>query len=135
MADLAEVPDWRRLWGPSQVGREAMRVLAERVATATGWRPWPIEDETAIDPNLAVWGLVSGRATAMYVLADSVIPDTVSGGWSAYSIEPGDVAEATTRVDAQWADHVAVAQRVWGPPVFAGAGDDPRVPELWRGLR
>ena len=40
MADLAEVGDWSRLWGPPESGPAGIRALVARVVAATGWLPW-----------------------------------------------------------------------------------------------
>jgi hypothetical protein len=135
MADLADVPDWKRVWGPPAAGPDAVRALAERVSAATGWYPWPLTDETRIDQDQSVWGLVTRRDTAMLVLADAVLPDSPRSGWSAYQIGAGDLAEAAAGLDAHWPAHLELATRQFGAPVFVGRGDDPRIPEIWRDRR
>ena len=71
MADLAEVSDWRSVWGPPGTGVDAIRALVSRVTAATGWRPWAPGN---IDPDRYTWGLVTPRETVMLVLPDAVLP-------------------------------------------------------------
>lgn len=135
MADLAEVPDWRPLWGPPATGPDAVRTLATRAAAATGWTPWPLTERTAIDPDQVAWGLVTPRDIEMLVLPDTVLPNCTGGGWSAYEIGPADLSPATAGLDEHWPAHLDRATTHWGPPVFAGRGDDSRIPETWRNRR
>lgn len=135
MADVAEVPDWNRVWGPPATGPAAVRALADRVRAATGWRPWPLTDQTELDPDQSVWGLVTRRDTVMIVLPDAVLPDSPRAGWSAYDIGPDDLTAAGAGLDTHWAGHLALARRHWGDPVFVGRAGDPRIPEVWRDRR
>jgi hypothetical protein len=132
MADLAEVADWNRVWGPPAVGLDAVRAMAERVSAATGWRPWAPGE---IDPHQYTWGLVTPRQTVMVVLADAVLPDSPRGGWSAYDIGPDDVVDAVAGLDAHWPGQLELARRYWGLPAFVGSGGDPRIPDEWRDRR
>jgi hypothetical protein len=132
MADLAEVPDWNRVWGPAVTGPDAVRALADRVSAATGWRPWPLAGPGAIDPDQSAWGLVTRRETVMLVLADAVLPDSPRSGWSAYQVGAADLVEAAAGLDAHWPAHLDLARRHWGDPVFVGGAGDPRIPEVWR---
>jgi len=132
MADLAEVPDWRAVWGPPATGMDAVRALVNRVIAATGWRPWAPGN---IDPDRYTWGLVTPRETVMLVLPDAVLPDSPRGGWSAYDIGPSDLAFAEEGLDERWPEQLKLARTYWGPPVFVGSGADPRVPPEWRGRR
>lgn len=135
MADLADVPDWRRLWGPPATGPDAVRALADRAAAATGWRPWPVTAETSIDRDQESWGLVTARDTVMMVLPDAVLPDSPRGGWSAYEIGPEDLVPAAAGLDEHWPAHLGLARRHWGAPAFVGRAGDPRIPEVWRHRR
>jgi hypothetical protein len=134
MADLAEVADWRLLWGRPATGPAAVRALADRVSAATGWRPWSVGD-AAIDRDQEVWGLVTRRGTVMLALADAVFPDSPRSGWSVYDIEAGDLDEAAAGIDAHWPEHLDVARRHWGEPAFVGRAGDPRIPAKWRHRR
>jgi hypothetical protein len=132
LADLAEVSDWKRVWGPPETGLDAIRTLVSRVTAATGWRPWAPGN---IDPNRYTWGLVTPRKTVMLVLPDAVLPDSPRGGWSAYEIAPDEVTKAEDGLDDRWPDQLELARRHWGQPVFVGPGTDPRIPLEWRGRR
>jgi hypothetical protein len=132
MADLADVPDWRPLWGPAATGRDAVRALADRASAATGWRPWPLTDQTEVDDEQHAWGLVTRRDTVMLVLPDAVLPDSPRSGWSAYEIGAADLADAAAGLDAHWSVHLELARRHWGDPMFVGGVGDPRIPEAWR---
>jgi hypothetical protein len=132
MADLAEVSDWRSIWGPPGAGLDAIRALVSRVTAATGWRPWAPGN---IDPNRYTWGLVTARETVMLVLPDAVLPESPRSGWSAYEIAPAELAEAEEGLDDHWPAQLQLARRYWGAPVYVGPGDDPRVPPEWRGRR
>lgn len=132
LADLAEVSDWKRVWGPPETGLNAIRTLVSRVSAATGWRPWAPGN---IDPSRYTWGLVTPRQTVMLVLPDAVLPDSPRSGWSAYEIAPEEVGEAEDGLDDHWPEQLELARRHWGPPVFVGPGTDPRIPLEWRGRR
>ncbi|MEU8224517.1 hypothetical protein [Kribbella sp. NPDC048915] len=132
MADLAEVVDWRSVWGPPSTGMDAIRALVHRVSTATGWRPWA---PGSIDPDRYTWGLVTQRETVMLVLPDAVLPESPRSGWSAYEIGPSELTAAEEGLDAHWPDQLALARQYWGAPVFVGPGDDLRIPPEWRGRR
>ena len=132
MADLAEVTDWRQVWGPPATGVDAIRALVSRVTAATGWRPWAPGN---IDPSRYTWGLVTRRETVMLVLPDAVLPESPRSGWSAYEIGPSERGEAEEGLDTHWPDHLELGRKYWGAPVFVGSGSDPRVPVEWRGRR
>nr|WP_167217721.1 hypothetical protein [Kribbella shirazensis] len=132
MADLAEVVDWRPVWGPPETGMDAIRALVNRVTAATGWRPWAPGN---IDPDRYTWGLVTQRETVMLVLPDAVLPESPRSGWSAYEIGPSELPQAEEGLDTYWPGQLELARRHWGPPVYVGPGDDPRVPLEWRGRR
>ncbi|GAA1143674.1 hypothetical protein GCM10009630_47570 [Kribbella jejuensis] len=132
MADLAEVADWRRLWGPPATGTDAIRALVDRVTAATGWRPWAPGN---IDPDRFTWGLVTQRETVMLVLPDAVLPESPRSGWAAYEIAPSELAQAEEGLDTYWPEQLQRARRFWGPPVYVGPGYDPRIPPEWRGRR
>ena len=133
MADLADVADWRAVWGPMSTGPDAIKTLAARASAATGWRPWPFTAE--IDPDQSVWGMVTRRDTVMLVLPDTVLPDSPRGGWSAYEIGPSDVQSAGARLDARWPRRLQLARTHWGEPVFVGRAGDARIPGEWRERR
>jgi hypothetical protein len=120
MADLAEVLDWTRVWGPPEVGRSAVAALAQRVAGATDWRPWPIDPGTEVHERQASWGLVTSRDTVMQVYPDAVLPESPRSGWSAYQIAPSDIPEAEAGLDHHWPRHVELARRYWGNPAYVG---------------
>jgi hypothetical protein len=132
MTDLAEVSDWRQVWGPPGTGVDAIRALVSRVTAATGWRPWAPGN---IDPSRYTWGLVTRRETVMLVLPDAVLPESPRSGWSAYEIGPSELDDAEEGLDAHWPTHLELGRKYWGPPVFVGSGSDPRVPVEWRGRR
>jgi hypothetical protein len=132
MTDLAEVSDWRPIWGPPASGMEAIRALVARVTAATGWRPWAPGD---IDPDRFAWGLVTPRETVMLVLPDAVLPESPRSGWSAYDIAASELPQAEEGLDDHWPGQLALARKFWGPPVFVGPGSDPRVPIEWRDRR
>lgn len=132
MADLAEVADWRSVWGPPATGMDAIRALVNRVTAATGWRPWAPGD---IDPDRYTWGLVTPRETVMLVLPDAVLPDSPRSGWAAYEIAPTELGQAEEGLDVHWPAQLELARRHWGAPVFVGSGNDRRVPPEWRGRR
>lgn len=132
MADLAEVSDWSRIWGPPATGLDAIRALVSRVSAATGWRPWA---PGSIDPDRYTWGLVTPRETVMLVLPDAVLPESPRSGWSAYEIAPSEVPDAEEGLDEHWPAQLELGRRYWGAPVFVGPGSDPRVPPEWRGRR
>lgn len=125
MADLAEVPDWTKVWGPAAVGRDAVVELAERVAAATGWRPWTITD---VHDSQASWGLVTRRDTVMQVFPDAVLPDSPRSGWSAYQIAPDDIPAAEAGLDHYWRRHLDLAARHWGRPAYVGSLGQPGFP-------
>jgi hypothetical protein len=132
MIDLAEVSDWRSVWGPPGAGLDAIRALVSRVTAVTGWRPWA---PGTIDPNRYTWGLVTPRETVMLVLPDAVLPESPRSGWSAYEIGTAEVADAEEGLDEHWPGQLALARRHWGNPVFVGSGFDLRIPPEWRGRR
>ncbi|MFD7160368.1 hypothetical protein ACFV9C_37660 [Kribbella sp. NPDC059898] len=132
MADLAEVGDWRSIWGPPATGAEAIRAMVDRVTAATGWRPWAPGD---IDPDRYTWGLVTQRETVMLVLPDAVLPESPRSGWSAYEIGPSELPLAEEGLDLHWPAQLQLARQFWGPPVYVGPGDDVRIPPEWRGRR
>lgn len=132
MADLAEVSDWRSVWGPPGTGLDAIRALVVRAMDATGWQPWAPGD---IDPDRYTWGLITPRETVMLVLPDAVLPESPRSGWSAYQIGPSEVPAAEEGLDERWPGQLELGRKFWGPPVFVGSGDDPRVPVEWRGRR
>lgn len=133
MADVAEVRDWRALWGPVATGPAGVRALAARVSAATGWDPWPMNEP--IDVALAMWGLVTRRDTTMLVLADTVLPNGTPSGWSAYDVGPDDLAAAGQGLDDHWPRRLELARQHWGDPVFVGRSGDPRIPPGWRETR
>jgi hypothetical protein len=132
MADLAEVADWRSVWGPPGSGLDAIRALVSRVIAATGWQPWAPGN---IDPDRYTWGLVTPRETVMLVLPDAVLPDSPRSGWSAYEIGESEQFLAEEGLDENWPAQLELARGFWGAPVFVGSGSDPRVPLEWRGRR
>jgi len=132
MADLADVSDWRRIWGPPGTGVEAIRALVRRATEVTGWRPWA---PGKIDPTEYTWGLVTPRETVMLVLPDAVLPDSPRSGWSAYEIGRNEVRDAEDGLDEHWPDQLELARKHWGDPIFVGPGNDPRIPEEWRDRR
>ena len=132
MADLAEVSDWRSIWGPPGTGVDAIRALVSRVTAATGWRPWAPGN---IDPDRYTWGLVTPRETVMLVLPDAVLPESPRSGWSAYEIGPAELPDAEEGLDAHWPAQLQLARQHWGAPVFVGPGSDARIPPEWRDRR
>jgi hypothetical protein len=93
MADLAEVPDWKLVWGPTAVGVNAVHALADRVSAAPGWRPWVSSE---IDPqqyrrrHLAVW-LRPGAQIHLYAGLPSADSATASVGFG-YSVYASEAA-------------------------------------------
>ncbi|TCO43431.1 hypothetical protein EV646_1127 [Kribbella antiqua] len=132
MADLSEVSDWKRVWGPPATGPDAMRALVTRVTAATGWRPWAPGN---IDPDRYTWGLVTPRETVMLVLPDAVLPESPRSHWSASEIAPAELPAAEEGLDTYWPGQLLLGRRHWGDPVFVGPGEDPRIPPEWRGRR
>lgn len=132
MADLAEVVDWRAIWGPPDTGMDAIRALVTRVTDATGWMPWAPGN---IDPDRYTWGLVTPRETVMLVLPDAVLPESPRSGWSAYEIGESELPQAEEGLDAHWPGQLDLARHYWGPPIYVGPGDDLRIPPEWRGRR
>jgi hypothetical protein len=71
----------------------------------------------------------------MVVLPDAVLPDSPRGGWSAYEIGSGDVADAAAGLDEYWPGQLELARTYWGVPAFVGSGGDLRIPDEWRDRR
>ena len=87
MADLAEVPDWNRIWRPSAVGLNAVRALAERVSAATGRRPWvsrEIDQQQYRRRHLAVWLRPSSE---IHLYAGPPSAASVGFGYAVYASE------------------------------------------------
>lgn len=128
MADLADVLDWTRVWGPVELGRVGVAALAQRVSAATGWLPWPIEESTVIDPDQSSWGLMTRRETLMQVYPGVVLPESPRSGWSAYQIAPAEIPLAEQGLDEYWPRHVELARRHWGEPAYVGMLGQPEFP-------
>jgi hypothetical protein len=129
MADLAEVRDWTRVWGPVALGRTAVMDLAKRAEAATGWEPWPITPDTPIHETQPSWGHVTGRGTVMTVYPDAVLPVSPRSGWSAYQIADHEIALAEEGLDFHWPRHVELARRHWGDPVYVGKRGQSHFPD------
>jgi hypothetical protein len=148
MADLAEVEDWTQVAGPDSdaTGREVVQALVRRVSAATGWKPWADNDPNQDFSKLQSWGFETPRGTTMIVFDGLVIADVRDSGWSAYDLEPGDIAAAEAGLDEHWLPAFELAASVWGAPVYAsdyrnanfldeyrpGAGFDRRHLAIWQ---
>ncbi|MFC0629071.1 hypothetical protein [Kribbella deserti] len=111
LADLADVRDWNRLWGPDG----DVLVLRDRVAAATGWVPMP--PGPVIDDRQRSWGFDTPRGTVVDVHPQSVLV-RLKQAWVAR-----DVSNEQEFVEA-----VGVALPRWDRLVAAGAavlGEEP----------
>ncbi len=126
MADLAEVIDWKRVAGPEsgETGYAVVEALVHRVSAATGWTPWPAEPDMDFD-DLQSWGFDTARGSTMIVFNGLVIPQCQDSGWSAYDLEPGDIAAVEADLDDHWPAHFELALRHWGPPIYTGDSRNP----------
>jgi hypothetical protein len=133
MADLAEVADWAGVAGPDtdESGRAVVLALIERVSAATGWQPWPVDQDTVIDDVLDVWGFRTARGTEIAVYNDQIIPDSPQAGWAAYALSPDDIPVVEARLDAHWQAKFELARKHWGEPVYVGTDRRPGFEDEW----
>lgn len=133
MADLAEVTDWSKVSGPDndETGYAVVEALVHRVAGATGWTPWPLEENMTIDDSMESWGFVTRRGTTMIAFDSLVFSECPDSGWSAYEIGPDDVAEAETGLDEHWPAHLELAKRHWGEPDYVADDSNPAFVDEW----
>ncbi len=133
MADLAEIEDWIAIAGPDGdvSGPQVVRALVNRVMSQTNWQPWPLEPGEVIGDELASWGFTTPRGTTMIVFDGLVFSDCPDSGWSAYEIEPDDIAAAEAGLDAHWPAHLELAIQHWGQPDYVGDDSNPAFADEW----
>lgn len=133
IADLAEVADWKSIAGPNSdaSGPDVVRAIVQRVTAATGWKPWPLEAGEEIDPVLASWGFTTDRGSTIVVFDGLAFADARNSGWSAYEIEPSDIAAAEAGLDAHWPDSLELARKHFGEPDYVGADSSPTFLDEW----
>ncbi len=133
MADLAEIEDWIAIAGPDgdESGPQVVRALVNRVMSQTNWQPWPLEPGEVIGDELASWGFTTPRGTTMIVFDGLVFSDCPDSGWSAYEIEPDDIAAAEAGLDAHWPAHLELAIQHWGQPDYVGDDSNPAFADEW----
>jgi len=133
MADLAEVADWSTVAGPDPEasGREMVLALIDRVTTATGWEPWPIQQNTVIDDVLDAWGFRTPRETEIAVYSNLVLPDSPRSGWSAWDLSIDDIPAAEAGLDANWSAKLELARKHWGEPAYLGTDSRPGFDDEW----
>lgn len=135
MADLAEVEDWAKVAGPDtdETGYDVVKSLVNRVAAATGWKPWQDEPGTNYD-KMQSWGFETPRGTNMIVFPGLVFADVQDSGWSAYDLTPADIPAAEAGLDAHWPAAFSLGVKAWGPPIWASDYRNPNfVDEFWPG--
>jgi hypothetical protein len=133
LADIAEVPDWRALWGPpAGGGPSALGELRERVQAATGWSSEPVTG--GADMRQTGWSFTTPRGSRVVVGASSASFDTSRGGWSAYRLSQEDYPEALRILQQrQWPRYLELVRRYLGEPVYSGVCVDPGFPPAqWR---
>ncbi|HZO68188.1 MAG: hypothetical protein ACRDP9_19320 [Kribbellaceae bacterium] len=133
MADLAEVADWTKVAGPDtdDTGRDVVLALINRVSAATGWEPWPVDQNTVIDNELDAWGFRTSRGTEIAVYNDQLVPDSPRSGWAAYDLGPDDIAAAEAGLDAHWQAKFDLARQHWGEPAYVGTDSNPGFVDEW----
>jgi hypothetical protein len=126
MADLAEVSDWIKVAGPEsgETGYAVVEALVHRVSAVTGWKPWPVEPNTNFD-GLESWGFETQRGSTMIVFNGLVLANCPESGWSAFDIEPGDIAAAEAGLDEHWPATFNLAMKRWGAPIYASDYSNP----------
>jgi hypothetical protein len=136
MADLAEVADWTKVVGPDtdETGRDMVLTLINRVSAATGWEPWPVEQDTTIEPELDAWGFRTARGTEIAVYSDLVLPDSPQAGWAAYELTAEDIPAAEAGLDANWQAKFDLARKHWGEPAYVGTDSKPGFDDEWSPL-
>jgi hypothetical protein len=133
LADIAEVPDWRAVWGPGGGGgAEGLARLRERVQRATGWSSEPVSD--AVDMRQTGWSFTTSRGSLVVVGDGNASFDTSRGGWSAYRLTAEDYPEALRVLQQrQWPRYVELVRRYLGEPGYVGVCVDPDFPTArWR---
>jgi hypothetical protein len=133
MADLAEVADWTKVVGPDtdETGRDVVLALINRVSAATGWEPWPVNQDTVIDDVLDAWGFRTRRGTEIAAYNDQVIVDSPRSGWAAYELSTEDISAAEAGLDAHWQTKFDLARKHWGEPAYVGTDSRPGFDDEW----
>ncbi|HEY3558798.1 MAG TPA: hypothetical protein VGL05_15105 [Kribbella sp.] len=132
-ADFAEIADWRAIAGPNNddSGPEVVRAIVQRVTAVTDWQPWPLQQGEQIDPVLASWGFTTKRGTTMVVFPGLAYADVLNAGWCAYELGPEDTKAAEAGLDEHWPDHVALARKYFGEPVYVSDDSNPNFLDEW----
>ena len=132
-ADFADIRDWTAIAGPNndESGPEVVRAVVQRVTSATDWKPWPLGAGETIDRAQASWGFTTKRNSTIIVFPGLAFADAQNSGWCAYEIGPDDIAEAEAGLDAHWPDHLALATKYFGEPVYVGDDSRPGFLDEW----
>ncbi|GAA3586521.1 hypothetical protein GCM10022235_66580 [Kribbella ginsengisoli] len=132
LADIADVRDWRAMWGPGGGGAAALGELRDRVLLAAGWSSEPVTE--AVDMRQTGWSFTTQRGSLVVVGSESASFDTSRGGWAAYRLTAEDYAEAVRIMrQQQWPRYLELVRRYLGEPGYVGACVDPDFPTArWR---
>ena len=132
-ADFAEITDWRPIAGPNnnKSGPDVVRAVVQRVTSATDWQPWPLGPGEQIDKSSASWGFTTKRGSTIIVFPGLAFADAMNSGWCAYDIGPDDIAEAEAGLDAHWPEHVELARKYFGEPVYVSDDSNPNFLDEW----
>jgi len=132
-ADFAEITDWHAIAGPNNddSGPDVVRAIVQRVTAATDWKPWPLAPGEKIDRAVASWGFTTKRGSTIIVFPGMAFADAPDSGWCAYQLGPDDTAEAEAGLDAHWPDHVALARKYFGEPVYVSDDSNPNFLDEW----
>jgi hypothetical protein len=128
LADLADVPDWRAVWGrPSELTE-----LRERVQAATGWASEPVTGSE--DVRQRAWSFTTSRGSLVVVGPETASFALSRGGWSAYRLTAEDYPAALRILQSQqWPRYFGLVRGQLGEPQYVGSCVDPGFPtERWR---
>ncbi|WP_328991784.1 hypothetical protein OG394_36260 [Kribbella sp. NBC_01245] len=128
LADLADVRDWSRLWGPDG----DVLVLRDRVAAATGWLPMP--PGPSIDDRQRSWGFDTPRSTVIDVHPQNALVRLKQALVARDVSDEQEFAEAVAVALPRWSRLVAAAAVVLGQEPFLSepALEDTRRLAVWQ---
>lgn len=132
VADIADVPDWRAVWGPDNGGGpSALEFLRRRVVAATGWA----SPEVDTSPPMArtSWAFKTTRGLWAEVWPHSASFE-VRGGWAASDLTEQEAPHALAMLRRdQWPRYLALVTRYLGEPAYVGSCVDEDFPtDRWR---